>query len=128
MVNTRDEPHADPDAFRRLHVIIGDSNRSQWATMMKLATTHLVLCVIEQAGREGKDSGFARFSFADASAANHKVSRDLTGVEASFDMADGTVVEGGAVAIQERYLEIVERFVGQHPKCAPRCRARTCMR
>lgn len=116
MVNTRDEPHADPDAFRRLHVIIGDSNRSQWATMMKLATTHLVLCVIEQAGREGKDSGFARFSFADASAANHKVSRDLTGVEASFDMADGTVVEGGAVAIQERYLEIVERFVGQHPE------------
>ena len=116
MVNTRDEPHADPDAFRRLHVIIGDSNRSQWATMMKLATTHLVLCVIEQAGREGKDSGFARFSFADASAANHKVSRDLTGIEASFDMADGTVVEGGAVAIQERYLEIVERFVGQHPE------------
>ena len=47
MVNTRDEPHADPDSFRRLHVIIGDSNRSQWATMMKLATTHLVLCVIE---------------------------------------------------------------------------------
>lgn len=84
--------------------------------MMKLATTHLVLCVIEQAGREGKDSGFARFSFADASAANHKVSRDLTGVEASFDMADGTVMEGGAVAIQERYLEIVERFVGQHPE------------
>ena len=116
MVNTRDEPHADPDAFRRLHVIIGDSNRSQWATMMKLATTHLVLCVIEQAGREGKDSGFARFSFADASAANHKVSRDLTGVEASFDMADGTAMEGGAVAIQERYLEIVERFVGQHPE------------
>lgn len=116
MVNTRDEPHADPDVFRRLHVIIGDSNRSQWATMMKLAATHLVLCVIEQAGREGKDSGFARFSFADASAANHKVSRDLTGVEASFDMADGTVMEGGAVAIQERYLEIVERFVGQHPE------------
>ena len=92
MVNTRDEPHADPDAFRRLHVIIGDSNRSQWATMMKLATTHLVLCVIERAGREGEDSGFARFSFADASAANHKVSRDLTGVEASFDMADGTAI------------------------------------
>ena len=36
-------------------MIIGDSNRSQWATMMKLATTHLVLCVIEQAGREGRE-------------------------------------------------------------------------
>lgn len=118
MVNTRDEPHADPDAFRRLHVIIGDSNRSQWATMMKLATTHLVLCVIEQAGREGRESGFARFAFADASVANHAVSRDMTGVEASFDMADGTTLHGGAVAIQESYLDIVERFVEEHPQVA----------
>ena len=118
MVNTRDEPHADPDAFRRLHVIIGDSNRSQWATMMKLATTHLVLCVIEQAGREGRESGFRRFAFADASAANHAVSRDLSGVEASFDMADGTVLHGGAVAVQERYLDAVERFVEDHPQAS----------
>ena len=51
MVNTRDEPHADPDSFRRLHVIIGDSNRSQWSTWMKLAVTHLVLCAIEDAFR-----------------------------------------------------------------------------
>lgn len=118
MVNTRDEPHADPDAFRRLHVIIGDSNRSQWATMMKLATTHLVLCVIEQAGRENRESGFGCFAFADASAANHAVSRDLSGVEASFDMADGTVLHGGAVAVQERYLEAVERFIEKHPQVA----------
>ena len=118
MVNTRDEPHADPDAFRRLHVIIGDSNRSQWATMMKLATTHLVLCVIEQAGREGRESGFSRFAFADASVANHAVSRDMTGVEASFDMADGTTLHGGAVAIQESYLDIVEQFVEEHPQVA----------
>ena len=53
MVNTRDEPHADPDSFRRLHVIIGDSNRSQWSTWMKLAVTHLVLCAIEDAFRHG---------------------------------------------------------------------------
>ena len=92
MVNTRDEPHADPDAFRRLHVIIGDSNRSQWATMMKLATTHLVLCVIEQAGREGRESGFSRFAFADAGAANRAVSRDMSGVNASFAMADGSTL------------------------------------
>lgn len=51
MVNTRDEPHADSDIFRRLHVIVGDSNRSQIATWMKLATTHLVLCVIEASSR-----------------------------------------------------------------------------
>lgn len=116
MVNTRDEPHADPDAFRRLHVIIGDSNRSQWSTMMKLATTHLVLCVIEQAGREGRESGFSRFAFADASAANHAISRDLTGTQASFDMADGTTLRGGAVAVQEYYLESVERFVDEYPE------------
>ena len=118
MVNTRDEPHADPDAFRRLHVIIGDSNRSQWATMMKLATTHLVLCVIEQAGREGRESGFSRFAFADAGAANRAVSRDMSGVTASFDMADGSTLQGGAVAMQERYLQAVEQFVDEHPEVA----------
>jgi len=131
MENTRDEPHADPDAFRRLHVIIGDSNRSQWATMMKLATTHLVLCVIEQAGREGRESGFARFAFADASESNHKVSRDLSGVDASFAMADGTTLRGGAVAVQERYLQAVESFVDGHPEVIgslPRTDARDVLR
>ncbi len=59
MVNTRDEPHADPDSFRRLHVIIGDSNRSQWSTWMKLAVTHLVLCAMEDAFRHGVPSGFS---------------------------------------------------------------------
>ena len=118
MVNTRDEPHADPDAFRRLHVIIGDSNRSQWATMMKLATTHLVLCVIEQAGREGRESGFSRFAFADAGAANRAVSRDMSGVNASFAMADGSTLQGGAVAMQARYLQAVEQFVDEHPEVA----------
>jgi proteasome accessory factor A len=116
MVNTRDEPHADPDAFRRLHVIIGDSNRSQWATMMKLATTHLVLCVIEQAGREGLESGFGKLAFADPSEANHAVSRDVSGTTASFAMLDGTVIRGGAVAVQERYLDAVERFVKDNPQ------------
>ena len=116
MVNTRDEPHADPDAFRRLHVIIGDSNRSQWATMMKLATTHLVLCVIEQAGREGLESGFGKLAFADPSEANHAMSRDVSGTTASFAMLDGTVIRGGAVAVQERYLDAVERFVKDNPQ------------
>jgi proteasome accessory factor A len=47
IVNTRDEPHGDPTRFRRLHVIAGDANMSQWATFMKLGTTCLVLAVIE---------------------------------------------------------------------------------
>lgn len=88
MVNTRDEPHADPDSFRRLHVIIGDSNRSQWATWMKLAVTHLVLCVIEEAARRGVPSGFEACALADAGAANRAVSHDVTCREARLALAD----------------------------------------
>jgi proteasome accessory factor A len=47
IVNTRDEPHADPLRFRRLHVIAGDANMSQTATWLKLGTTALVLSMIE---------------------------------------------------------------------------------
>src|SRR5665213_1898735 len=43
IVNTRDEPHANPDLFRRFHVIIGDANMSPFATRMKIGTTALVL-------------------------------------------------------------------------------------
>ncbi len=86
--------------------------------MMKLATTHLVLCVIEQAGREGRESGFGKFAFADPSEANHAVSRDMSGTAASFAMLDGTTVQGGAVAVQERYLDAVERFVKDNPQVA----------
>lgn len=47
IINTRDEPHADAAKYRRLHVIIGDANLSEWATMVKLGSTALVLCCIE---------------------------------------------------------------------------------
>lgn len=47
IVNTRDEPHADPTRFRRLHVIAGDANMSQVATWLKVGTTALVLACIE---------------------------------------------------------------------------------
>ncbi|MBM3458475.1 MAG: peptidase [Armatimonadetes bacterium] len=45
--NTRDEPHADPERYRRLHVICGDANLSEWATAMKVGATCLVLGLIE---------------------------------------------------------------------------------
>ena len=48
LVNTRDEPHADAELYRRFHVIIGDSNMSQWATALKIGTTALVLDLIER--------------------------------------------------------------------------------
>ncbi len=47
IINTRDEPHADPDLYRRLHVIIGDANLSEVSTYLKVGTTALVLAMIE---------------------------------------------------------------------------------
>ncbi|MBC6462661.1 depupylase/deamidase Dop [Actinomadura sp. HBU206391] len=47
IINTRDEPHADPEKYRRLHVIIGDANMSEVSTYLKVGTTALVLAMIE---------------------------------------------------------------------------------
>jgi len=47
IINTRDEPHADPEKYRRLHVILGDANMSEVSTYLKLGTTALVLSMIE---------------------------------------------------------------------------------
>src|SRR5436305_15114988 len=54
IINTRDEPHADADKYRRLHVIIGDANLAETATYLKLGSTALVLDMIE-AGRRFDD-------------------------------------------------------------------------
>src|SRR5436305_6978410 len=48
IINTRDEPHADPEKYRRLHVIIGDANLSEISTYLKVGTTALVLAMIEE--------------------------------------------------------------------------------
>jgi len=47
IVNTRDEPHADPQKYRRLHVIVGDANMSEVATYLKVGTTSIILSMIE---------------------------------------------------------------------------------
>jgi proteasome accessory factor A len=47
IVNTRDEPHCDPQKYRRLHVIVGDANMSEVATFLKVGTTAIVLSMIE---------------------------------------------------------------------------------
>ena len=52
IINTRDEPHADAERFRRLHVIIGDANMCQSATMVKLGSTALLLAALEECGPE----------------------------------------------------------------------------
>ncbi|HVF12638.1 MAG TPA: proteasome accessory factor PafA2 family protein, partial [Actinomycetota bacterium] len=48
IINTRDEPHADAEKFRRLHVIVGDSNMSEYSTWIKLATTAVLLRMLEE--------------------------------------------------------------------------------
>ncbi len=57
IINTRDEPHADPEKYRRLHVIIGDANLAELSTYLKVGTTSLVLAMIEDGwfGRVGVD-------------------------------------------------------------------------
>jgi Pup amidohydrolase len=53
IINTRDEPHADPEKYRRLHVILGDANMSEISTYLKLGTTALVLAMIEDKFLDG---------------------------------------------------------------------------
>src|ERR1019366_5252286 len=50
IINTRDEPHADAERFRRLHVIVGDSNMSEYATFLKVGTTSILLRMLEDPG------------------------------------------------------------------------------
>ncbi|NMM99947.1 Pup--protein ligase [Bifidobacterium sp. DSM 109958] len=119
MVNTRDEPHADAERFRRLHVIVGDSNRSQVATWMKLATTHLVLCIIEEHRRTGGMSPFAGCALADPGAAIKAVSRDPSG-RARLALADDVPVcrDRTALDVQRIYLAAAQRFVADHAAAA----------
>jgi Pup amidohydrolase len=73
IVNTRDEPHADPKRFRRLHVIVGDANLSEIATFLKVGTTAIVLSMVEDEAGPTRD-----LSLSDPVRALHQVSADLT--------------------------------------------------
>ncbi|MDN5758417.1 MAG: Pup--protein ligase [Tomitella sp.] len=73
IINTRDEPHADADRYRRLHVIVGDSNMSETTTRLKVGTAKLVLEMIE-AGVSFRD-----FSLDNPIRAIREISHDLTG-------------------------------------------------
>lgn len=94
MINTRDEPHADPARFRRLHVIVGDSNMSETATWLKVITTDLVLRLIESGTLLGD------LTLAVPGKAIRDVSRDLTG-GALLDLASGRTIT--ALEVQRRF-------------------------
>jgi Pup amidohydrolase len=108
IINTRDEPHADPEKYRRLHVIIGDANMSELSTYLKLGTTALVLSMIE-------DRFLAADMSIDGSVAElRSVSHDPT-CRHLIPLRDGRRMT--AVQIQMEYMELArkytqERFAG----------------
>ncbi len=96
IINTRDEPHADADRFRRLHVIVGDSNMSETTTLLKLASTELVLQLLES-GASLRD-----FTLENPIRAIRDISYDLTGT-APVRLANGRTMS--ALEIQEVYCQ-----------------------
>jgi len=98
IINTRDEPHADAERYRRLHVIVGDSNMSEVATYLKIGTTALVLDMIE-------DGFFDRdYSLQSPVQAIRDISHDPTLREA-IKLKDGRSIT--ALQLQLEYLDAV---------------------
>ncbi|MDQ1709666.1 MAG: Pup amidohydrolase [Frankiaceae bacterium] len=102
IINTRDEPHADPEKYRRLHVIIGDANMNEISTYLKVGTTALVLSMIE--------AGFieADLSLEQPVAALRAISHDPT-LKHQVLMRDGRRLTG--VQLQMEYLDLAKKFV-----------------
>lgn len=101
IVNTRDEPHADPGRFRRLHVIIGDANLLEESTFLKLGTTSLVLAALEAEQRTGTRL-LPDLALADPVAAVRTISHDPT-LRATVPLADGR--ELTALQLQRAHLD-----------------------
>jgi proteasome accessory factor A len=102
IVNTRDEPHADADRYRRLHVIIGDANMSEISTYLKVGTTALVLDMIE-AGFLGDD-----LAIVTPVRELHAVSHDPS-LRHAIALADGRTIT--ALDLQGEYLDRARKFV-----------------
>ena len=105
IINTRDEPHADAERFRRLHVIVGDSNMSETTTLLKVGATDLVLRMIE-----------ARAMMPDLTLDNpiraiREVSHDMTG-RSRIRLAVGR--EMTALEIQYEYLARAREFTSRN--------------
>ncbi|MFI9722441.1 Pup--protein ligase [Streptomyces sp. NPDC052396] len=96
IINTRDEPHADAERYRRLHVIVGDSNMSETTTLLKVGSTDLVLRMIE-AGTVMRD-----LTLENPIRAIREVSHDITG-RRKVRLASGR--EASALEIQQEYYE-----------------------
>jgi proteasome accessory factor A len=105
IINTRDEPLADPNQFRRIHLLCGDSNMAEYATMLKMGTTGLVLQLIED-GHEPKG-----LEIGEPVEALQDLSRDQER-RWLVTLASGKTIS--APDIQERFLDAVQRhYKGQ---------------
>ena len=105
IINTRDEPHADAERFRRLHVIVGDSNMSETTTLLKVGATDLVLRMIE-AGAMMRD-----LTLDNPIRAIREVSHDMTG-RSRIRLAIGR--EMSALEIQYEYLARAREFTSRN--------------
>jgi Pup amidohydrolase len=101
IVNTRDEPHADPQKYRRLHVIVGDANLCEVATFLKVGTTAIVLSMIED-GFVDKD-----LSITAPVPAMRTVSHDPT-CRALVTLSDGGHCT--AVELQWEFLRLARKY------------------
>ena len=104
IVNTRDEPHADPQSYRRLHVIVGDANLCELATFLKVGTTAIVLTMIED-GAVGRD-----LSLADPVPAIRTVSHDPT-CRALVELADGS--RATALELQWEFFRMASAYTAR---------------
>ena len=104
IVNTRDEPHADPQQYRRLHVIAGDANLCEVATFLKVGTTAIVLAMIED-GFIAKD-----LSIVGPVAAVRTVSHDPT-CRATVELLDGGRIT--AVELQWEFLRLAQKYADE---------------
>ncbi|WP_353067389.1 depupylase/deamidase Dop [Arcanobacterium hippocoleae] len=101
IINTRDEPHADGEKYRRLHVIGGDANQFDYSNLLKVGTTSLVLWLLEQDDLPLELDALLMF---DAVAASWEVSHDIS-LRKGIEMHDG--ISRTAIEIQQVYLDAV---------------------
>ncbi|MDE2180500.1 MAG: Pup--protein ligase [candidate division NC10 bacterium] len=101
IINTRDEPHADEEKYRRLHVIVGDSNMSEVATYLKVGTTAIVLAMVED-GVIKRD-----LALEDPVRAIKEISHDIT-CRRRVRLKRGK--EFSAVEIQREYLDLALEY------------------
>ncbi|MFD2080469.1 proteasome accessory factor A [Actinopolymorpha cephalotaxi] len=110
IINTRDEPHADAERYRRLHVIVGDSNMSETTTLLKVGATDLVLRMIES-GLVLRD-----LTLENPIRAIREISHDITG-RRKVRLANGR--EASALEIQEEYFTKARDFVERRELATP---------